>query len=227
MKTERNITATSQIPEIISESSPWGQANKNRGIRFHDLAMAFVDKFPIGTALSDAQLDRWAAQQKQLKVPPQGTSKDADAWLAHLQRRHQFRYSLNKAGAHPRMTENGSTPFVVESVSQGVYEVRSPHDALHKQTMPQKVESLVRTKRKQLTYLMQSADWDQLPPAERIYAESLYDDIENFESRVDNEATMIDRKLEKLRSKLLIGIQSGRITPKNGGIKAMIEKKDK
>jgi hypothetical protein len=193
------------LPAINNGGSPkfaWGEANEKRGLEKFADAIAFVREFPITTILTNEQFDEWAQRQGLLNSPPPTALKRSDTWMAHLHRRHELRYRLNKAGSHPRLQENGATPFSMDSLGRGMYQVRAPHIAVAQSGLPRKVASLVKYKKIQLTYLMQSADWTQIPPHERAVAESIYDDIENFAALINLQADSLSNKLGKLRRRL-------------------------
>lgn len=196
---------------------PWGEANPRRGANHEIAALAFLRAFPVGTTLTAEAFDEWAQTKGLIKVPV-SVKKKSDAWLAHLQRRHQLRYSINLAGSHPRM-EN---PFVIEAVGQNIWEVRSPETAIARNQTTKRIESLTQTRRKQLAFLMQSADWSALPPYERIFAESLYDDINAFGETIEQSARQLNNKFQRLEHNLRVAVERGEIQPRNGGIKAIV-----
>jgi len=191
---------------------PWGKANPRRGANYQDDAIAFVNDFPIGTTLSPEAFDDWAQRRGSLNVPT-GAPKQSDAWKAYLQRRHELRSGINKAASHPRM----DTPFVIESIGVGLWEVRTPQMAISKTRMLRRIESLCETHHKQLAYLMQSADWSALPIHERIVAESLYDQIDHFREDTERHASRLTCQFAKLEAKLRLAIESGELKPRNGG----------
>jgi hypothetical protein len=202
-----------------AEEPSWGRANPVRGAGYEDAARKFLVEFPIGSRLTADEFDEWA-QAADLLPTPRDTDRKSDAWQAHLQRRHQLKYGINKAASHPRMQ---SDAFVVETIAMGLWEVRSPHFAISRNAMLSKIDSLINTKRKQLAYLMQSADWTVLPPHERAMAESLYDDIDMLKQRMELESEGLASKFRKLEFKLRKAVESGEVRPANGGIKAIIE----
>lgn len=102
------------------------------------------------------------------------------------------------------------------------YEVCSPQLAAVRAKVPAKIASLVGTKRKQLAYLMQSADWDNLPPHERAVAETIYDDIEQFSIETVSRADFISKKLSKLEHRLRMAVDAGSLRPRNGGLKQLL-----
>ena len=156
-----------------------------------------------------------------LMIPPLDVPKNSDAWLGHLQRRHIFRGRLNTAASHPRLREMNAEPFILLA-TRGGYEVCSPQLAAVRAKVPSKIASLVGTKRKQLAYLLQSADWDNLPPHERAVAETIYDDIEQFSIETVSRADFISKKLGKLEHRLRTAVDAGSLRPRNGGLKQLL-----
>lgn len=205
-----------------SEGKPrWGEAGDKRGLTYTDMAAAFVAAFPIGKTLVTnelgiSELDQWFHDNGYLNVPF-GAPKNSDVWKAYLQRRHELRYKINNAGAHPRMHDRGGA-FTIESVGIGSYAVRSPQQAIANNKLAAKVLSLTETKGKQLDRLMQSADWEKLPPYEQVIAASLYEDIERFTASVHNDVTFLDTKFGTLRARIDALQTKGALDNVNGGV---------
>src|SRR5262245_38037495 len=199
----------------------WGLPNDRRGVAHHELAMEFVKDYPVGSVLSAEKLDLWLQDHAILNITPTDSPKTSDAWLGHLQRRHIARSKLNKAGTHPRLIEQGSTPFSIDAIG-GVFEIRAPHIAVSKFSLPKKVQTLIGTKRQQLAYLMQSADWERLPPYERVFAEAIFDDITKYAKDIRTDAEDLDNKFVKLQRRLDLLMKAGSIVAADGGIKQLI-----
>jgi hypothetical protein len=208
-------------PQREAAGPVWGMANPRRGIHHIDPALAFVRDFPIGTVLSPDAFDRWAHQRGLLNVPI-GAPKQADVWKAHLQRRHELKYRINRASTHPRMTEFGVSPFTIEKAGRDAWEVRAPHVAISQSRFTEQIVSLLVTKKRKLGYLMQSADWSVLPPHERAFAEALYDDIDGFGQMMDMQAGILHAKFAKLEAKIRRGLESGEMQPKNHGFQTIL-----
>jgi lipopolysaccharide biosynthesis protein len=159
-----------------------------------------------------------------LTIPPEDTPKNSDAWLGHLQRRHQHRAKINKAATHPRMYEKEhSSAFTIAAVAGG-FEVRATHTAASKNELAKRLATLTVTKRKQLAYLMQSTDWLNLPPHERAVAETIYDDIVALEEDTSKSAERISSKLERLEHRIQRALDAGDICSQNGGIQRLLER---
>lgn len=211
-----------QALSTTSSSPAERVANPRRGQPRHDDAVAFVEAYPIGSKLTVDEFDAWAGSRG-LFVVPSDVPKSSDQWMAHLQRRHQLRYSINVSGAHPRMIERGHPPFVVETASLGKLVVRSPEEAIRRNRVAQAVDALISTKKRQLRYLMESADWAALPQVERNIAEEIYDDIDGFREEIEVKTRRLNAKFMRLETTLRRGIESGAVQPRNGGIRALID----
>jgi len=214
-------TSLSTIADDDDSWGKWGKANTRRGRNYDDIAKATIAKFPIGHHFSNDEFDAWLQECEMLVIPPEDAAKNSDAWLAHLQRRHQCRARINKAATHPRMTDDGSMPFILTAIRNGV-EVQSPQVAAASAGLPNKISSLVNTKRKQLSYLMQSADWAVLPPHEQAIAEAIYDDIDMFSTNTQTTADHIGRKLGKLQHRIKQLIEAGTVVSNNGGLRQLL-----
>ena len=212
-----STTSLSTVGDDDESWGKWGKANSRRGRNYDDIAKATIAKFPVGHHFSNEEFDAWIQECGMLTVPPEDTAKNSDAWLAHLQRRHQCRTRINKASTHPRMTDDGSIPFILIAIRNGV-EVQSPQVAAASVGLPRKISSLVNTKRKQLSYLMQSADWAVLPLHEQAIAEAIYDDIDMFSTNTQTTADHISRKLGKLQHRIKQLLDAGAVVPSNGGL---------
>ena len=216
--------------QVVEADAPkWGAENPLRGSKYNELALAFSRAFPVGSTLTPGEFDSWAAESGSYyhSVPTPEERKGADGnssdrWLAHLQRRHQLRVNINKAGAHTRIAAHGGKPFVIEQIGHHALEVRSPEVALAKSNLTARLTSLCGHKRRNLAYLMQSADWAALPAHERAIAESLYDDIDKFETDIGNNAEWLTKKFAKLEHKIKKALADGTITARNGGFKRML-----
>lgn len=201
----------------------FSKPNSNRGLPMHAVAEAFRAAFPIGKTLTAKQFDQFAIEVGGV-APPASIEKGSDGWLAFMQRRHQFKYALNKAGTHPRMIEHGMEPFFLDQSGAGIFEVKAPAVvAVTHGHITKRIESLVKTKRNQLRYLMESVDYDKLPPAEQTTVMLLSQNIVEFEERISDQIKYIDRRFDQLRSSVKLLVDQGKITPENGGIKALTD----
>jgi hypothetical protein len=179
---------------------------------YHSHAVAFIKKFPLGDKLTHEKFDDWAIRRDLLKEP-RSRSSDSDAWLAHLQRRHQVRYQINSAGLSPRMRDDGHPTFVIQRTSSHIYEVMAAHKAIITHDTARKVQSLARTKRKQVLKLMQGVNFDQLEPYMKAFVESLADEAMQFRDRIELEAELLHTKYVRLARRLEDLVAAGRLQP--------------
>jgi hypothetical protein len=203
----------------------WGEAGKGRGLSNLQLALDFIDRFPIGTKVSVKEFDAWGASRGAFKLPSEEDAKDknSDPWKAHLMRRHELRHRINLASKHPRLRDtHGKTPYSFDTVVAGQwYEVRPPFQAAVQSEIPKRVSTYLNTQYKKLSFLMQSEDWDALTEWHRSVAETLFEDIEAFQAHVQLHSKTLQRKFNKLTADLRRGIERGDIKPRNGGIKQL------
>ncbi len=221
------MSAITTAQTDLTTERGWGEAHARRGLSYHDLAKAFITEYPVGTTdLDQTKLDSWLYKHGLLPtLPPSNTPKNSDLWMAHLQRRHIARNKLNNAGTHPRMLEEGLESFTIE-VTRGIVEVCAPHVAAANSDLARKFGTLTTTKRKQLGYLLQSADWAALPPYERVFAEEIYNDITNFTDLVKLQSSNITRKLDRLKLRLQREEVAGRIKPHNSVSQLLLDLDD-
>jgi hypothetical protein len=196
-------------------------ANKLRGKSFHDQAVAFSEAFAIGEALTPEKFDKWAHEKGYLNVPFDA-SKQSDVWLAHLQRRHQFRYSINKAAMHPRMREENRAPFTIEHAGPNLWEVRSVVDAINRDDTAKKLARLAVVQRRKLLYLQQSEDFVQLPIYLRMAVLDISADIDEVLEKTALEAKGLERRIDRITERVRASISEGEVTPTNGGIAGLL-----
>jgi hypothetical protein len=213
-----------ETEKVVLFETEVGKENPLRGLHHADDAAAFVGEFPIGSELSPDDFDKWAHRTGRLNVPF-GAPKNADVWKAHLQRRHELRYRINKAATHTRMYDRGLAAFTIEATSPGVWTVVASHIALTRNKLPAKVQSIIARTKKRLAYLKQSSDYASLPVEARVMIENIWDEIESFGAETDYKADNVKRRVGRLESNLRKLSDSGNLQTKNGGVKAFLENK--
>lgn len=200
--------------------SIWGAASDKRGSNYRAEAVQFAKDFPIGTTLTNDDFDKWAHHHGYINVPFDA-DKQSDVWLAHLTRRNRLRLNLFKASTHPAMLEHGMPCYVITMSGSGMI-VETPEVALQQTAFATKLDNLVGTKRKQLGYLMQSVDFNQLPSHQRALAENLYDQLSDWNSELRLQTVNFDRRLSKLTRDIRLGIEAGNIKPKNHALQNLL-----
>jgi len=217
---------TYQIDKLEKDVvSPVGTANPTRGAGYHDAAVEFIKSFPIGTELTAAEFDGFAISHDLIK-PPTSYERSSDGWQAFLQRRHQAKINLNKAGSHPRMIDCGSKAFSIMQVGNGRLVVKSPYEAAVNTPVGKQVESLVETKKKALRHLLQSVDYAELPPVEQSQIQNLYETLEDFKAQVEFSTTRLSDKFDRLRVGVEKLVKEGKVLPQNGAIKGFVSLAD-
>jgi len=223
MTTDRLAT---EIAESLGASrNPVKAANKRRGAEYRDDAIEFAKQYPIGSTLTWDEFTQFSIDQgiidvASLPTEEEAADKQSNAWLAHLQRRHQVRTSLNKASAHPAMIPYGGA-FVIEPSGGGLV-VRSTAQAMAANDAPRRIASLATSKRQKLEYLIQSTDWSQLPAHERGLAEAVRRDIDDWVEVVNLQATQLERKFVDLGHHLNKLVAIGQVQATNGGITGLL-----
>lgn len=224
-----NSLAQSIAESLGVTDNPVKPANARRGAEYRDDAIAFAQLYPVGVTLTwdeflDFAIGRGIIDSASLPTEGEAADKQSNAWLAHLQRRHQIRSKLNKASAHPKLIPHGGA-FIIEPSGGGLV-VRSTTQALAENDAPRRIASLATSKRRKLEYLIQSTDWSQLPPHERGLAEVLRDDISDWVDMVNLRAEQLERKFTNLGHQLNKLVELGEVQPQNGGIAKLLSSDD-
>jgi hypothetical protein len=217
--TEEIITALS-IPTPLPDGEQ-GEAAKSRGPH-QDKAIQFAKDFRVGSELTAEDFDAWAHNLGFLNVPMMAP-KGSDAWKAHLQRRHELRHKINNAATHPRMLAVGLAPFTIEAISQGRWEILTPHAAIIRDRLPRKVQGIIAQGKRKLRYLRESIDYPSLPPETRFLTESIDSSIDDFAGEVDYKATLIQKRITQLEQRVRKAKEIGLFNPTNGGVAAFLE----
>jgi hypothetical protein len=203
-----NLTqTTTTVYPVQNTSIP--KENPLRGISYKGAAIKFRSKYHDGCLLSWDEFCQWAYDVKLMAQPiPDTNDKQSDQWLAHLQRRHKALTNLNRAGSHTRMNSHGGA-FVVRiyNKQQGILIVNSVVTDIVENKSVMRIKNLSNTYKRQLVELIQSADWAQLPAHERLFAEAIRHNIENFVEIIDNHSQQIECQIAELRHNIAINPQ--------------------
>jgi hypothetical protein len=200
-------------------------ANPRRGESYHAHALDFAAHFPVGSELTQDAFAGWARSRGLLNtLPPLNAPKDSDEWLAHLQRRHTIRVALNSAASHPRMQEGDKEPFFVHSIADNTLKVDRADASFNTFAgkVPGRQQSLFKRQKKQLRYLRESVDFDQLLPVVQLQVDQIAGMIDDFESEFDVKARNLSRRFETLQHNIQLQVERGELVPKNGGIKQLL-----
>jgi hypothetical protein len=204
----------------------------NRGLKWTDHAVDFgrtfkpEDEVTTGTELTQDQFCEWAFKRQLLpSLPPEDCPKDSDEWLAHLQRRHIVRQTLNNAASHPRMRDYGVEPFHVHSIATNTLKVDSTSDSfqLAAAKVPTRQKSLFRRQKLQLKHLKESVDYTLLPPICQLQVDQIAGMLDDFDSEFAVKANNLERRFHALQHNIKLQVERGEITPKNGGIAGLLQ----
>jgi len=209
--------------EADDDTTPqWGKSPTGQGkVRipgvsrnaYIEHAVAFVVQYPIGTVLTREAFDQWLLDRGLIpRLPPDGIDKDSDAWLGHIQRRHQHRERLNKAATHSRMFQEwNSVSYMIVTTANG-YEICAPQIAAERIQLPHHLETITETMRKKLAALMQSTDWQSLPSDMRDMASEVYEDILALKDDTKVGAMRIENRMGRWQKRLSRRIAAGQIS---------------
>lgn len=187
---------------------PWGKAHPLRGANYEETACRFLRDYPIGSRLSSDAFGNWA-QRRGLIDAPQNVSIHSRTWKAYVRDRSYLRHKINRAAAHPRM----DTPFVIVVVTPGLLMVCALHDAIGKDPIMDRIESLFETRKREIAYKFQSIDWSSAAPSQFEDAKSIFEDLDNIRDQIDLQARHFRRKIDRLESKMRKAIEGSRSVP--------------
>lgn len=199
-----------------------GEANPLRGASYHKAAVSFIHKFPVGTELSVTEFDSFCVARG-VNRSPVDSATGSDAWQAFLQRRHQAKNNINKAGSHSRMLDEPlCQAFSIVQQGQGRLVVKSALEAAVTTQTAKQIESLVSSKKVALRHLLQSVDFAALAPAQQAQVQNLYDNIEDYEYQVRGSSERLNQKFDRLRIGFKTLIELGTIKPQNGALNELV-----
>lgn len=168
--------------------SPWfGEENPRRGLTHVELANRFVKDHPLGSTLLVRDFDIWLSRNVDGFEIPDVPKQDI-RWKGHLHQRFEAKTRLNKAGA----TSKVNTPFVIVNVGSELYEVRRPQAAYASDTLPSKVQSLVSSKLRALTWIGQAIPSWELDGREIDAIHRLKRAIEGFSRHTNLDADLLN-----------------------------------
>lgn len=169
----------------------WGRARSSRGQVqnggnpdvYFEAAVAFLADYPVGSRLSDDDLDVWLENHGFLIIPPTNTPKDSNEWGGHLLKRKMERNALNKAAQHYRMfTEFDSETFMVEHIKgTHQYEVRALHIAVFVNEWQQRADRHTATIKRQMQRILQGVPWEAIAPHIRANLVRVYRELTYFQ----------------------------------------------
>ena len=227
-----------QVPTYRKPSNP------KKGRRHHSAARDFLKKYAIGDTLSWEEYCTWAKEHGLFEgdIPPaeiQATqddvplydehgnpitvsNKQSDEWLAYLQRRHQARVNHNKAAEHDEMNTCGGA-YTIAPVDGNTVAIKSVRSVFLDNKAAEQIDRFIKTKRRKLAYLFQSTDWSQVKPYERLFAENLMEEIDEWGDEISNRQKKLEGRFNRLRLRLEQQVNAGEIVPTNHALEHFIK----
>jgi hypothetical protein len=215
----------SELSTVVCENPerPGGKVNPTRGEVHRASAILFGKAHPIGSdPIPVAAFDAFIVEHMGV-VPAASLDRASDGWQAFVQRRGVARQNLNRAAAHPRMRDHGMTPYYLALTGRGMLKTLPVEEALAHDKSAAQVHSLVLSRKRKVDYLLQSVDYEVLPPSLQLAAGMLEENLHNYLADQKHIGDRLERSYQKLRSSLVLALESKQITPKNGGIRAVTD----
>lgn len=188
---------------ITVQGKPLRTANPRRGLPYHEMAKLFLADFPIGSQLLVSDFDDWAFKCDFLDRPG-CDDKQSDSWKAHLQRRHELKKNILKASNHPRMMEDGFTPFTIEVYpgNPGFWEVQDAYTPIVDNRIEKSVGNLLARETRDLEYAVQSLEGRTIPETLQSKIWDVLESKDDFLSQVVLSEGIIRRKLTRINREL-------------------------
>lgn len=178
---------------------------------YHKHAIALLQTYKLDSIITHGEFDDWAIKRDILKKPS-STEPGSDGWLAHVQRRHQLRYLINKAASNPRIrNEAGIEPYVIERIGTDQYHIRRLHIAVLLNKVAERVQSYMMNKQIKFEAMMEAMDWSQISPYIKMNAENQIQDITGLGEITTLMLKMHDQKCARFLGQLVVLIKDGAI----------------
>ena len=96
-------------------------------------------------------------------------------------------------------------PYKIKHIGKGMLKVISPQEEIHEHNTDttHRLCCLLKSQKRTLQRALQSAEWEQLPPWERILGESLWSRYESWEKRTVLDATEFRNEITKMLERLM------------------------
>ena len=147
---------------MISSSNviPWDRESPRRGASHHDLALAFIAEFPIGSQLSQDRFGQWLQQHNLLVIAP----LNSIARRVYTYERKRWRAQINNSASHSRMNAAVGFTFTIALIAQDTLEVRDCIVALATTDNVRPIEMHAKARRRQMNHWAAGIDWSKHSP---------------------------------------------------------------
>jgi hypothetical protein len=139
---------------------PWERENPKRGASSHDLALAFIEDFPIGSQLSQDRFGQWLQHHNLLVTAPRGSIGRGE----YTSERKKWRGKINNAASHSRMNAAINATFTISLIAQETLEVRDCLVALATTDNVRPIELHAKARRRQMNHWAAGIDWSKHSP---------------------------------------------------------------
>lgn len=156
----------------------WPRPHPKRGAAYHEIALAFIEAFPLETSLTATEFDAFLRKNGLIDAPPK---RESAGWDAHVTKRRGLRRNINKAGMHPRMIERGHATFVLQFMARDKYRVERPEAVLAKTNPAKELGQHCKTIDRRISHMLGAVPLDQ-------HSEPVIDAIHRY--RTEKERTI-------------------------------------
>jgi hypothetical protein len=203
--------SSGSIGRALKTITPWDEFSpgNNRGKKYRNKAVEFGHAFPIGTVLTEENLNEWLIEKMQID-PPREREKGSEGWMAFLTRRHWAVWRLNRGAQHPKMkTEHNIVPFRIVKAGRDKYEVVGMTNSIVKSDTASYIMSLAERRYEEIAVFRKSLPEGGLDPFEREIIDGIMDSYESFSRSVVNKAQETINNLE--RANRMLGMLQQRL----------------
>lgn len=194
---------------IDGQESPTGPAHPFRGIYHHKSAMAFADRWPVGSKLTTNDLAQWGKENGhisfdgELPQPPNLGEPASHEWRSLQQITITLIKSLNKAASHDRFIKSGYIPYEIKSdkPNWNHWNVVSISEAIHKWDYFERAFSQAVALHKKHRYRLEGMDWPRENYETREKAEAQYLEEDIFIGHIEHLMGDFKRRLKGIEKR--------------------------
>jgi hypothetical protein len=180
------------------EKAKWNKPNKMRGREYVSVAIAFYEKFPIGTQFITDEFVEWAISKEYLPAPVT-REKQSNEWKGYLHAIADLRQNINKASTR----QDFPTPYAIRKsrAAKKGWETVSIVQAIAENNIAERTASFVECQKTTVRYYMEGGVME-MKEVEREMAQGLWDQLETFEMFTKGQKKIIDNSLKRFLDRL-------------------------
>lgn len=166
--------------------------------KMEQVARDFLERYPIGTQLSQDEFDEWTADRLALSIPERGLAR-----AGHVQRRGNLRNAINAAASLPTMNE-GSVPYrIIVEPAQMLRVMAMPRAAIvHRERITRKVHTLAQTWQKTAREIFRPINRMALTTFENAMLEAELQLADELEDDLRHEADKYTNRCRRLLGRI-------------------------